>query len=196
MTTCTIDGCESPRREGRYCWFHWARSEAFGDPLATRRFYRHDPRIRILGGIREDAETGCWNWVHRLDDEGYAQTQFMGVNMKAHRAVYILFRGAIPAETLDHLCRNRACVNPEHLDPVSMRENTLRGDTAAARNAAKTHCPQGHEYSPENTYITLTPHGGRRCRICTREHIARSKAKRRRLLRDSRGSDGGLPPGG
>lgn len=84
--------------------------------------------------------------------------------------------------TLDHLCRVRACVNPDHMEPVTIRENALRGETAAARNAAQTHCPQGHEYTGENTYVTTA--GSRRCRTCTREYVRRSKAKRRRLQRE------------
>ena len=163
-----------------HCWSHWAKWEAFGDPLATRRFYRHPDKLRLLAAVCEDANTGCWNWTRFLDDEGYGFTAFRGGYTKAHRAMYRELVGPIPdGLTLDHLCRNRACVNPEHMEPVTIRVNALRGDTAAARNAARTHCPQDHEYTVDNTYIT--PEGSRRCRTCTREHIRRSKAKRRRL---------------
>ena len=129
----------------------------------------------------DERPDGCWRWTGRLDEEGYGQIRFDGANIKAHRAVYRLLIGPINAETLDHLCRNRACVNPVHLEPVSMRDNTMRGETIAAANAAKESCPSGHQYSPENTYVT--PKGDRRCRACTREHIRRSKAKKRASMR-------------
>lgn len=65
---------------------------------------------------------------------------------------------------MDHLCRNRACCNPHHLEPVDNRTNLMRGDTHAAHNAAKTHCVRGHEFTEANTYVV--PRGGRACRKC------------------------------
>lgn len=85
----------------------------------------------------------------------------------AHRVAYEQARGPIPEGLeLDHLCRNRACVNPDHLEPVTHRENLLRADTFAARHAAQTHCVNGHEFTPDNTYIRTRPEGGRECRAC------------------------------
>lgn len=83
-----------------------------------------------------------------------------------HRVAYKEFVGPIADEVvLDHLCRNRACVNVAHLEPTTDRVNILRGDTIAARNAAKTHCPQGHPYDEVNTYVRRDGKG-RECKAC------------------------------
>lgn len=114
---------------------------------------------------------GCWEWAgaHNRDGYGTAYTTPTGAKPQgAHRVVYELLVGPIPEGlTIDHLCRNRGCVNPAHLEPVPKHENILRGEGVAARNAAKTHCPQGHAYTAENTRITRV--GSRRCRTCHRE---------------------------
>ncbi len=78
-----------------------------------------------------DAATGCWNWKHSLQASGYGQINIGGKPVTAHRAVYEKYRGEIPHGLhIDHLCRNRKCVNPEHLEPVTQRENLRRGATA------------------------------------------------------------------
>jgi hypothetical protein len=99
--------------------------------------------------------------------------------LRAHRAFYEHFIGPIPdGHVPDHLCRNTWCCNPNHLEPVTQRENILRGDGIASRNAAKTHCPQGHPYSTENTNGY---NGYRACRICARERTRKWKRKQRNL---------------
>ena len=90
--------------------------------------------------------------------------------MYAHRWSYEYFVGSIPKDlTIDHLCRNTLCVNPKHLDPVTRKENILRGEGFAARNARKTHCIYGHEFTKLNTYLQRE-NGGvwRKCRKCRR----------------------------
>lgn len=111
---------------------------------------------------------GCMLWLGALDlPGGYGRFRVGTKTDMAHRVSYELHVGPIPDDLpLDHLCRVRHCVAPDHLEPVSMRVNTLRGDTIPAANAAKTHCPADHPYSPENTRITKS--GRRRCRICDR----------------------------
>jgi hypothetical protein len=89
---------------------------------------------------------------------------------------YELAIGPIPEGlTIDHLCRNRGCVNPAHLEAVTNRTNLLRGDGIAALNARKTHCKRGHEFTPENTYVWRE--GTRACRAC---HTAQEQARRQK----------------
>jgi hypothetical protein len=135
-------------------------------------------------------EDDCWTWTATLRRNGYGsfhsggRTVGSARTVKAHRVAYELMIGPIPkGMTLDHLCRNRACVNPKHLEPVTSRVNILRGVGLSAVNAVKTHCPQGHEYTPENTRLYR---GRRYCRACARYVIESKSRARAKAAEDKR----------
>lgn len=128
--------------------------------------------------VEPEPNTGCWLWSGTLYLGGYGRfTTETRSQQAAHRWAYEHYRGPIPEGLqLDHLCRVRSCVNPDHLEAVTARVNTLRGKGRTARNAAKTHCVRGHEFTPENT--RLCEAGKRKCRECLKV-----LHKRRRLRR-------------
>ena len=131
----------------------------------------------ILSKVEEGVV--CWKWLGTIGSKGYGRTRWNGKYMHSHRAVYEILRGEVSPELqLDHLCRNRACVNPDHLEPVTAKVNVLRGEGLAAVNAKKTHCPKNHEYSNENTYI-LRNH--RYCKECSRVKLRLRRAKVKEL---------------
>ena len=116
-------------------------------------------------------QNGCHTFTGRRDKGGYGWVRFNGKMMGAHRARYLREIGQIPDDlVLDHFACNNGyagCCNPAHCRPVTRRENTLRGETLAARCAAKTHCLRGHEFTPENTLVSKA--GKRVCRKCRRD---------------------------
>jgi len=128
---------------------------------------------RCRNSFRVSERTGCWNWIGTILNTGYGSFRYklrrMGKTHQpsAHRFCYGLLVGPIPKGlTLDHLCRNRRCVNPEHLEPVTLRENLRRGVGFAGRNARKVRCKRGHPFSGDNLRINAL--GERHCRECLR----------------------------
>lgn len=122
--------------------------------------------------------TICWLWMGHIHD-GYGRIG----GKAAHRVVYTIVKDDIPKGLqLDHLCRNRRCVNPDHLEPVTQRENILRGEGIAAINKRKTHCKNGHEFTPENTYIRGSRNGNRECMICRNISVQKSKKRKKELI--------------
>lgn len=110
--------------------------------------------------------TDCWEWQRGLDKDGYGQLTINTKKIKPHRFSYELYKGKIPEGLeIDHLCRNRKCVNPNHLELVTHQENIKRGDKTnlGLYNKVKTHCKRGHEFNKENSYFYKTQ---RMCKIC------------------------------
>lgn len=117
--------------------------------------------------------SGCWLWTGTKAGSGYGRFWADGQRIYAHRWAYSRFVAPIPdGYEIDHLCREPACVNPTHLEPVSHRENSLRGDSPIARNARKTHCIRGHPLIGDN----LRAGRYRQCRTCARDR-ARSRMR-------------------
>jgi hypothetical protein len=119
--------------------------------------------------VRKDPD-GCWRWTACLDRDGYAAFKMRGKNYRGHKLAYELIVGPIPdGMELDHTCRVRCCVRPDHVEPVTGLINQLRGETVIAANAAKTHCPKGHPLSGENLIPYYVKRGHRACRECGRK---------------------------
>lgn len=120
-------------------------------------------------------ENDCWGWKDYIDTNGYSQFSIDKLPIKAHRYSYELFRGEIPEGMyIDHLCRNRSCVNPEHMEIVTNVENVLRGEGVGAKNARMEYCKRGHKLIPENVYFNKKQNQ-RQCKLCS---AIRSKNKR------------------
>jgi len=142
------------------------------------RFWSKVDKSGLVPDARPDLGP-CWLWTASRSG-GYGRFSIGDGKVQAHRFAYELLVGEIPdGLDLDHLCRVRHCVNPTHLEPVTRRVNTLRGLTIPAAHVAKTHCPQGHEYSEANLY---REGNRRRCRVC---HNARCVARQRRRRADA-----------
>jgi hypothetical protein len=141
----------------------------------TRHPYKRGPAEERFWRYVEKTD-GCWNWTGRHNARGYGQMRRQDQSQTmAHRYAYELLVGPIPQGlTLDHLCRNPRCVNPAHLEPVTLRVNILRGESYAARRARQTHCKYGHPFDQANTHVR--PTGKRDCLACRRERKATRKA--------------------
>jgi len=137
-----------------------------------------DLPARFQSKIAEDLNTGCWRWTAAIKGNGYGNSWLDGRNQPAHRVIYQLLIGKIEAGLdLDHLCRNRICVNPDHLEPVTRSVNLKRGlsgENLAKKLREMTHCKRGHEFTDENTRAYR---GHRHCRACARERYHRDRKK-------------------
>ncbi len=144
----------------------------------TERFW-----LKVIKG------DGCWLWIGPRSPLGYGVAKIRGKNVGAHRVAYALCIGPIPVDrVLDHICRNPACVNPAHLEPVTNRVNILRGTSLSARHATKTHCKHGHPLDGPNMRVVRARRGSRRlCLTCNERQRATYLAKRAERRRNTRG---------
>jgi hypothetical protein len=144
-------------------------SAAIGDPRLPDRFWRK---------VVEEPD-GCWHWTACRSSNGYGKVSSGGRSSYAHRVAHEALVGPIAeGMTLDHLCRVRHCVRPDHAEQVPNRENLRRGTSPTAENGRKTHCArEGHPLSGDNLYVN--PRGERECRACRAAANARHDAKRR-----------------
>lgn len=151
---------------------HYSRWYRTGDPTKARRYSPRAGGLAERVWVKLDKSGRCWEWTGTIDAvSGYGRIQVDGSCRYSHRVVYELLVEPIPEGLqLDHLCRNRACCNPAHLEPVTGKVNVERSE-----RAQRSHCQQGHPYAGENLYVYTDKHGyeHRICRICRDENVRR-----------------------
>jgi len=179
--TCSITDCLSSHFGKGWCRKHYERWHRHGDPLALLR--EGSPAVRFWRQVAPANEMGCFIWTGgKSNSDGYGcfydGVSAVAVHRWAFEQVCLIPEGL----ELDHICRDRACVNWAHLEPVTHEENIRRGETGRYLRD-RTHCPQGHPYDAINTYVNDA--GYRACRICVR---ARARAYGLRKRREARHS--------
>lgn len=163
MNLCIVEGCGRRNFAYGHCSMHHKRVLRYGEPLPTRL-------DRFMTWVEKT--DSCWVWTGHLHSaSGYGRFSYgpRGHQKKvyAHRFAYEEMRGPIlDGLCLDHICRNTRCVNPDHLQPVTQRENIIRGIGTSATNQRKNACKHGHPFDEANTY--WRPTGGRTCKACAR----------------------------
>lgn len=167
--TCSVVGCDKPHDARGFCGQHYMTWRRHGDP--TWR----PPTVsqRFWSKVVESGD--CWLWTGT--GRRYGHFKIGGRDWLAHRFSYEDMVGPIPdGLTIDHLCTNKKCVNPDHLDPVPQVVNAHRRDAQHGRGHATTHCPQGHPYDDTNTRHR---NGRRHCRACARERAQRNRDRKK-----------------
>jgi len=172
---CSVSKCTNTAKTRGMCGGHYSRWIRLGDVQADKPLTIHgDDTARYWSKVEKRGPDECWPWrgSYALSRNGARYGQFSVGGRANRRNVYAHVRAlelagvAIPkGYDVDHLCSNTLCVNPAHLEPVTHRENVLRGRSPAALQARQTHCKRGHEFTPENTRMEG---GKRRCRACRR----------------------------
>lgn len=179
---CLVDRCPRRAQIRGVCAMHYQRWQKTGDTYGVRGYGRISEVERFISKVEVGPD--CWLWEGVGNPAGYgifftypsAREQ---VNRPAHRYAYELANGPVPEGlVIDHLCKNPRCVKPSHLEPVTQRENVMRGVGLSKINAEKTHCKRGHEFTEGNTYWYMNRRTCRACnRIKARAYQERKKAR-------------------
>ncbi len=190
---CLVDLCERKSGTRGWCTMHYSRWRETGELSPGRRHRNEAPESdRFETFVDRSSPNGCWEWTGGLTGRtgndpnagGYGRFRSGNRTVLSHRFAYEFYVGPIgEGLTIDHLCRNRKCCNPEHLEPVTHHENVLRGESLFAINARKTHCIHGHEFTRENTKLVYRAGTARRlCKECKRaSNRAWARANRNKL---------------
>lgn len=180
MKGCLHEGCDRKYYCKGYCSTHYMQFKKYGRTvdIGSSRLLVN----RVMAKVAQDPESGCWLWTGTIDGNGYGVVTLAGgKHRRAHRVVYELHRGPIPEGLqLDHLCRVRRCVNPEHLEPVTNRENTIRGvrpEQVREHFASRGRCKNNHVLAGDNVYTNARGH--RVCRACKRSAARRGAPESR-----------------
>jgi hypothetical protein len=172
---CSVESCIKPATARTWCQAHYMRWKRTGSPEGTSR---KSPEERFWKYVKKN-DIGCWLWIGSISTHGYGQLSVNKRPVFAHRFSYELHKGKIPTGLdIDHLCRVRKCVNPQHLEAVTRRVNISRGNGPVAIAVKTGKCSRGHVFDESNTYVA--PSGKRRCRKC---HTGRQRGYNRRKLR-------------
>lgn len=162
--TCKQPDCERDTLALGFCRVHYKRFKKWGDPNKVKR--PRPPAERFWSKVEKS--DGCWEWAGTKYRNGYGKFTVGKTQYLAHRYAYELNIAKIPdGLVIDHLCRNRGCVNPAHLEAVTNEENLARGLGYRIMNGMDDSCIHGHKYTQENTYYGPT-RGDIRCRTCAR----------------------------
>lgn len=159
---CSLDDCHNPAATRGLCNSHYKRLRKYGDPYGKPNRLKPDERF----AASTHKTDSCWEWTGTIYQNGYGRFMVKKQQFLAHRVAYEKAYGEIPdGLVIDHLCRNRKCVNPDHLEAVTNEENLFRGSGYRIMNGMDDSCIHGHKYTPENTY--WEPNGRSvRCRTC------------------------------
>lgn len=181
---CNIEDCSRPVRGKGYCNMHYKRWLRNGDALLNQHLYSlGTPEERYWKFIdKGDNDFSCWIWTGGVAGGGYGRFWVGDHYVQAHRYSYESIRGVIPTGLqLDHLCRNRRCVNPNHLEAVTAKVNLLRGIGPTGTKSRLTHCKRGHPFNKKNTYIKKN--GTRYCRACGAAYKRENKLRNNNLIK-------------